>query len=710
MNIPPPFAHHRHAWTRRSARALFTLMLALVMWLASGVPAANAHAIVLRTDPPDSATLSAAPNQVRLWFSEPVAANFTLLELMDGAGRRIPLTARIEANSEGAAEVVQGEEGPAVLAVVDLPALTPDVYRLTWRTLSSNDLHDTAGTIVFGVQRAVDAPSLPAEAPAPQPLEVALRWINLSALAALIGALAIEALMGGLLGRKLLWLAWGGALLAAVAGIGLLLAQAASISETGDQTAMSAWTIIRGTGYGGVWALRQALLIALVIAIPLAYRKGRWSLSIPDAAPTPPHAGMHSPHTAPIAPPAASPTPYMASTPPDAAVPQPHAAPTPLRAAPMAPGKGYTLRAALMALALAIVVAQALAGHATAFNAISPLRVAAAALHLLAAGIWVGGLLVLSVVVVPMLRQGPDGAALAWTALRRFGALAAGSLAALLITGLLMSGQQVASLDALLLTLYGRALLLKIGLAAGVALIGLANAATLHPRVGTLLRVLAPRRLFRTVPLEAAGAASLLLLAALLGAAPPARGPAFAPPPAEAPTPALTTRADDLVVSFSVKPNRPGRNFVTLGVFNTRRPAPAPIERVVVQLIPPDQRRDPIELTVEQSADGRYQIAGDFIDNTGDWGVVVTAERRGLVDSTATMRWDVPPPPAARYPVVISNRPLAPLLNSLAIGAAALIAGALVASRLWRLVSALTLRLPAAGRYVGLLRRRGDPS
>src|SRR6185369_17246658 len=110
----------------------------------------------------------------------------------------------------------------------------------------------------------------------------------------------------------------------------------------------------------------------------------------------------------------------------------------------------------------------------------------------LAAGIWVGGLLALALAIVPLLRAGPEQMALAWVILRRFGALAAASLAALLITGLFMSGQQVASLDALLTTLYGRALLLKLGLVAAIVLIGLRNAASLHPRVASALRRLLP--------------------------------------------------------------------------------------------------------------------------------------------------------------------------------------------------------------------------
>ena len=38
------------------------------------------------------------------------------------------------------------------------------------------------------------------------------------------------------------------------------------------------------------------------------------------------------------------------------------------------------------------------------------------------------------------------------------------------------------------------------------------------------------------------------------------------------------------MVTLALKPNRPGQNFVTLGVFDTRRPAPAPIDEVAVQL------------------------------------------------------------------------------------------------------------------------------
>lgn len=78
--------------------------------------------------------------------------------------------------------------------------------------------------------------------------------------------------------------------------------------------------------------------------------------------------------------------------------------------------------------------------------------------------------------------------------LRRFGLVAASSLGVLLMTGLYNSGQQVASLDALLFTLYGQSLLLKIGLVVGVGLIGLINSARLHPRVADVIRRVLRRR------------------------------------------------------------------------------------------------------------------------------------------------------------------------------------------------------------------------
>ena len=383
--------------------------------------------------------------------------------------------------------------------------------------------------------------------------------------------------------------------------------------------------------------------------------------------------------------------------------PSPHAAPISPHAAPFLTVTGErsyvrpVMGGLVAILVLALVITQALNSHAAAFNELSPVRVLADALHLLAAGLWVGGLLALMVAVTPLLRHSEADRALAWSILRRFGGLATASLATLLITGLFMTGQQIASLDALLTTLYGQALLLKIGLALGVALIGLLNAAALHRRVATMLRRILRRpiaewRLERTLLLECVGAMLILLLAALLSATQPARGPAFEPPVDERAPPTIATQADDLMISLSIKPNRPGQNFLSLGVFNTRRPVPAPIDHVAVQLQEPDERGAHTILTADPLGAGRYQIAGDTIDAAGDWRIMVRVSRPGLPETRVTIPWLVAPAtqPIQRRSVLISNQSLAPVLTLAALFVAFGLAGVSVA--LWlrrRRVSAL---------------------
>lgn len=674
--------------SRCSALAIIGLLAALAASLLGATPA-YAHAIVVRSEPADGASLSVAPKQLRLWFSEPIAPGFTKLELVDGDGRHIAVQEHLDAASL-ALTVRSGESAGAVLLVVDLPRLTPNVYRLNWSTLSNNDLHATGGSIVFGVGRAAESSAATVVAPAPSPLEVVLRWLNFGGIAGLVGALAVAWLAAKgqeprsgdyeheterrepgttseetALVRKLARLARGAALLALVAGSALLIAQELS---TGAFDIAALWRIVVTTGYGWAWALRQLVLAAFVsllwLPLPMGRRFGRSS----------PFRSRLSPATVPTL--RAAPTQLRAVFPsPHARTAQPHPAPSIYPA--------WRIRYAPLLLP-ALALAQAFGSHATAFDTISPPRVLADALHLLAAGLWSGGLLALAVAVVPLLRHGAAPATLARAILRRFGALAAAALAALLVSGLFMTGQQVASLDALLTTFYGRTLLIKVALVLGVALLGLRNAAALHSAVAGLMclreSAVGLGGLPRRVAIEAAGAVLLLLLAANLSAAQPARGPEFVAPPATAGIPAATTKAGDLIVTLTVKPNLPGRNFVSLGVFNTRRPAPAPIETVSVGVEGPGVSG--LTVTAEKLTDERYQVVDDVLASAGNWRFTMLVRRPGQPDAIATIPWTVAAPQPR--PVLVSNRPLAPLLTPAALFVAAVLLITVLAGRFGR--------------------------
>ncbi|MBI5304500.1 MAG: copper resistance protein CopC/CopD [Chloroflexi bacterium] len=585
-------------------------MALVLIALSTNAAPANAHAIVVRTDPPDGASLADAPSQVRLWFSEPILLNFTRIDLVDSQGQNIPV------------QIARAEDDAEFVLAVHVPPLAPNAYRLSWRTVANDDVHPSSGSIVFGVRQTAtpDAPTILA----PSLPEVWLRWLNVSALAGLIGALAIlffamrghaesnAALAASVRRRTWVW-AFGACALSFTAGVGLIFLQANSAGNDG-------WQILVQASYGARAILRQslvAILGALIFAGVIATRRAKSFL------------------------------------------------------------ESRATRVAILGLVLALVTLEASNSHTA--NGGSPMAIIAGALHLLAAGVWGGGLVAMSLVLVPLLRRGLTEQALARAVLRRFGALAALGLGVLLATGLYNSGVQVASLDALLVTLYGQTLLIKVGLALSLALIGLLNATLLHSRVADFLRArlrrssgwlpLESRHLWKTVAVETLGALTVFWLASALSATPPALGSEFDPPSAPAATvPSVATYASDLFITFSIKPNLPGKNFIMLGVFDTRRPSPAPIERVVVRLVAPNESRGVLTRDATSLGGGKYQLGGDLINVPGAWNASVIVSRPGLPDATVTIPWRVSEITSAEpRPVLVSNRPLAPITTIVAL-------------------------------------------
>ena len=356
-------------------------------------------------------------------------------------------------------------------------------------------------------------------------------------------------------------------------------------------------------------------------------------------------------------------------------------------------------------LVAVLAALRALNGHAAAASAGQPLPIVAGTMHTLAAGLWVGGLVALALTIAPLLGRGADARTLARGVLVRFGWLAASGLLAIVVSGLVMSGALVMSMDALLFDAYGQVLLLKVGVAAAVAVLGLLSALSLHPTIGRPVRTLIGRlrparrgmpatpesagtgRLAVLVRAEAIGALGVVVLAATLAATPPAIGPEWSPAvPDTAAVQTMSGEAADLVIAVSVRPNRPGRNFVTATVHDTRRPAPAPIASVVARLEEATtggaRAHQPTTLTLSPTGGGRYEASVDLPAGAAPWLVSVVTERRGLPDAAFSTDWSLLPAiaqPRIR-PVVVSNQPLSPLVNGAAAVLLVVVAGWLVFS------------------------------
>ena len=311
-----------------------------------------------------------------------------------------------------------------------------DTYILEWSVLSTEDGHATRGATAFGVGvRPVVASSSGSIVPAAQ--GVILRWLDLFAFMLAIGALAVS-------GRVLASIGPGAPVaIRRARRIGALAAIAAVI--TGALTPLVIMPVadgsigerlggisaaMVGTQWGRIWIGREVALIVAAVALWAAIRR-------PDGART-------------------------------------------------------SIRIAVIALGSGIAL-EAWAGHASVLPRDVGVAVLASAAHLVSAGIWVGGLIVLAVCLLPSMRR--DAAArrsIVGGAWRAFSPIAAIATVVLFATGLYEAGRHIPDPAALTATAYGSAAAAKgILMMAALAIAGLSTLIVnprLAGRMGHMLR------------------------------------------------------------------------------------------------------------------------------------------------------------------------------------------------------------------------------
>lgn len=182
------------------------------------------------------------------------------------------------------------------------------------------------------------------------------------------------------------------------------------------------------------------------------------------------------------------------------------------------------------ALAAGLVACIAITGHAAAGEGIALiLQMASDALHLLAAGAWLGALLPLALLLDLFRRaETPWAAAVIKETTRRFSILGVATVGTLLITGLYNAWQLVGDIAPLFGTDYGRLLLVKLGLLLPLLALAAANLLFIRPRMLAMPGSHGPFRrltgqLRRNALLEAGIGAAILLIVAALGVTAPAR-------------------------------------------------------------------------------------------------------------------------------------------------------------------------------------------
>src|SRR5215218_8394432 len=318
----------------RSRGRLAVLLPLAGLWLLATGPMAAAHGALQSSDPGDGSSLDRAPSAVTLRFTERPDPGLSTVRVLDSSGRVV---------AGGPALPVPGRPQELRVPLAGLPA---GGYTVTWRIVSAVDGHRTDGVFGFGVGPAT-APRLASAqtlaqvqtAEAPAPLAVAGRWAWYWGLTLLVGAAATGLLVfgGRLPGRPGLLL--GSSLAAATAGL-----VAMAIAARADAAVPMRDLLAATTGHWLLW--RAATLTAAVAATGwLLLRRG-------GRTPTPAPA-----------------VPLAADRP---------AATGPLVALGLAGAGG--------------MLVHALAGHAAGPSTLRLLNLLAQWAHLLAVGVWVGGL------------------------------------------------------------------------------------------------------------------------------------------------------------------------------------------------------------------------------------------------------------------------------------------------------------------------------
>ena len=453
-----------------------TWLLVLALTLVAPAPA-MAHARLKRSSPAAGAQLDSSPDFVRLWFTEEPELRFTFASLKDEAGNVFPL--------DSAARESSGAMGISFRVLRILP---PGRYTLSWRTAAA-DGHPTNGKFSFVVLPGAEADTASTRAPPTSPIVTPLSTNDIGAGAQRTSNDVEDAdaasSIGNSIARAISFLALL-ALIGAVCFALLILSRANAIDATLRQ---------RMSQRAATLGILGAALLILVAALRV-FLESQMMHAMPDmqgmAGMTMGDMVMH--------------TEWGLSF-----RIQLVAAVGALIGFGLAMGNvsGGWFLAALSALVVSVT--PALSGHAAASPRFTSLMVTADSLHVLAAGSWLGSLLCVMTVGVPIATtlDDPERWAAVASLVNAFSPLALLSAAVVVASGTFASWVHLEHLSALWQTTYGRVLLVKLLFVAITLGIGAYNFRRVQPQ---LANQIGTARLRRSAATEL-GTAFLILLA-----------------------------------------------------------------------------------------------------------------------------------------------------------------------------------------------------
>ena len=558
---------------------------------------AQAHALLVRSDPVVDAKLAEPPIAVTAWFSESLDRSLSTMHVLDATGKALDTGSLTFSDADRAMMRQRVQDG-----------LKPGFYVVVWETLSAVDGHFIKGSFPFTVLNADGSePSGPRPEVAgvsaggePSVDRTLTRLAALVGAAGLVGGLGFAVLIVGAAAaeapgewrrrireagrRHVLWAVWPAIAVLALAGLAEVLIQA---RQLGGLDLVN--KVVSDTEWGQRWVQRQVVLAVIAIAVAAGMALGRTRETLARIA----------------------------------------------------------LWAAL-ADAFLYLLLISLVSHGGAVQG-SFWAVTADFIHLSAAAVWIGMLAQLGLLIAWARREVPVSARTPLIAghLQRFSVIAAISVIALLTTGTFSALTEVPTWKALVDTSYGRVLLAKLALIGLLLPVATLNAVILRPRA--VRQAASSRRealdrlrlwLTRMIWLEAALAVGVLAIVGVLTQYPTARVTVESQEFVRESTQAVvgyesTSQAGDLGVNISVSPNTPGTNSYQVYLFPQPGQALAKVLQVRLRFKPPDPALGPSEVIANEVNPNFFKAAGAFFTSSGDWEVQVFV-RRAAVDDVST--------------------------------------------------------------------------
>jgi copper transport protein len=553
--------------------------------LVAGAGPAAAHASLESTSPGAGAVLAEAPTQVSLTYSEPVEVSLGAVRVYDSNAERV---------DEGG---VRHDGGDTVVQPLD--DLVDGSYVVTWRVVST-DGHPIHGAFTFqvgdvatGDTDALARRLLAADggSEAVGVLFAVVRFLVFASLVLLVGAAAFCLLawpegLGLVRVRHLLWWAWGVAVGATVVSVG---AQGAYVGALplGEVVDVDVVSSVFDSRYGRVALGRVMLLVVAGLALVVSALRPAQDRT----------EGAEEAHE------------------------------------PTGDGPSVGARVALALLGVALLLTLGLSGHAAAGDLV-PLALTTDLVHVGAAGLWLGGLVVVLAVLLPRAR--PDELRLV---VPRFSSIAFAAVAALVVSGVIQSWRQVGSLEALTETTYGTLLLAKLALFVVMVAFGYLGRRWVQRgyRVATgdagdagdagagEAEVVAGYR--RSIRVETVLGVAILAVTALLVNAQPARSALAQPYAAE-------LVADDLLIDLTIDPAKAGPTEIHVYTL-TPTGAVAEVEELTLSLTLPSRDIGPLEVPLERAGPGHFSAYDVEIPLPGEWTVDVQALVDEFTEATA---------------------------------------------------------------------------